>query len=104
MGMEMPAAAPSLLPETGAVVAAEVADVDVEEEVEVEVLEWLVVAAEGAWVVAAPPVAVVAALAWVEVVLEPIKPDPAPPELEPPDPEPDPALPSGQEVVGSEGL
>lgn len=98
----MPAAAPSLLPETGAVVAAEVADVDVEEVV--EVLEWLVVAAEGAWVVAAPPVAVVPAGAWVEVVLEPIKPDPAPPELEPPDPEPDPAVPSGQEVVGSEGL
>lgn len=101
----MPAAAPILLPVTGDVVAAE-AEVEVVDVDEEEVLEWLVVAAEGAWVVAPPVVA--ADPAAVEVVLEPIKPDPAPPVLEPPFPEPVPEpvpeVPSGQEVVGSEGL
>jgi hypothetical protein len=105
MGMEKPAAPLGLLPERGAVVAAEIEVVDVEEVV--EVLEWLEVEVdveEGAWVVPAEPAPPVAAdPAAVEVVLVPIKPDPAPPELEPPDPEPVPAVPSGQEVVGSAG-
>lgn len=106
--MDIPAAALSLLPEIGAEVEVdvEVDEVDDVELVDVEEEEVVLELVVELWVEDPTLVEVAVVPPAVAVVLGPRRPDPAP-ELDPvpvPVPVPVPEVPSGQEVVGSDGL